>query len=76
MMPLDKQAHAWAGLAIMLSVSLFGGWAIGLAAAFVAAIGKEVIDSMGFGTPDPWDAVATIAGGIVGTVLYLTAGVL
>ena len=75
-MPLDKQAHAWAGLAIMLAVSLFAGWVVGLAVAVVAGIAKEVYDALGFGQSDFMDAVATIAGGVVGAVLYLIAGVL
>jgi len=69
-MPLDKQAHFWAGLAIMLSVSLFGGWIAGLVVATAAGLLKEAYDSMGFGTPDRWDAVATIIGGLVGAGLY------
>ena len=75
-MPLDKQAHFWAGLAIMLSVSLFGGWIAGLVVATAAGLLKEAYDSMGFGTPDRWDAVATIIGGLVGAGLYLIAGML
>ena len=69
-MPLDKQAHFWAGLAIMLSISLFGGWIAGLVVATAAGLLKEAYDSMGFGTPDRWDAVATIIGGLVGAGLY------
>jgi hypothetical protein len=71
MIALDKQAHFLAGLAIMLGVSLFGGWVLGLAAAVVAGIGKEVYDMTGRGTPDYMDAVATIAGGLAGAGLYL-----
>ena len=67
---LDKQAHFWAGLAIMLGVSLFGGWALGLAAAVVAGIGKEIYDMTGRGTPDYMDAIATGLGGAAGAALY------
>lgn len=70
-MPLDKQAHLWAGLAIMLSVSLFFGWIAGVIVATMAGLAKEAYDSLGFGTPDRWDAVATIGGGLVGAGLYL-----
>lgn len=70
MIPLDKQAHAWAGLAIMLAVSLFFGWGFGLAAAIAAGALKEVWDGMGHGTQDFWDFVATAAGGVVGAILY------
>lgn len=75
-MPLDKQAHFWAGLAIMLAVSLFGGWVLGLSLAIIAAIGKEIYDMTGRGTPDYMDAVATIAGGLAGAGLYLVRAVL
>lgn len=71
MIPLDKQAHFWAGLAIMLAVSLFGGWVLGFSLAIIAAIGKEIYDMTGRGTVDYWDAVATIAGGVAGAGLYL-----
>ena len=71
MISLDKQAHFLAGLAIMLGVSLFGGWVLGLAAAVVAGIGKEVYDMTGRGTPDYMDAIATGLGGVAGAGLYL-----
>lgn len=73
---IDQQAHAWAGLAIMLGVSLFGGWIAGLVVAVAAGLLKEAYDSMGFGTPDHKDAIATIIGGLVGAGLYLIAGML
>lgn len=76
MLQPDKVAHAWAGLAIMLSVSLFGGWIAGLVVATAAGLLKEAYDSMGFGTPDRWDAVATIIGGLVGAGLYLARAML
>jgi hypothetical protein len=73
---LDLQAHAWAGLAIMLSASLFFGWGLGLAVAIAAGVGKEIRDYLGHGTPDHWDAVATAAGGAVGAILYGIRGLL
>ena len=76
MIALDKQAHAWAGLAIMLSASLFFGWGFGLAVAIAAGVGKEIRDYLGHGTPDHWDAVATAAGGAVGAILYGIRGLL
>jgi len=54
----------------MLGVSLFGGWVTGLVIAVAAGLLKEAYDSLGFGTPDRWDAVATIGGGLVGAGLY------
>lgn len=71
MIALDKQAHFYAGLAICLAVSLFVSPVIGLAAALVAGALKEIVDHMGFGTPDVWDFVATAVGGAVGFGLIL-----
>jgi hypothetical protein len=71
MIALDKQAHFWSGLAIMLSASLFFGWGIGLCIAVAAGLAKEWYDSLGHGTPDIWDIVATLTGSLVGTILYL-----
>jgi len=71
MIPLDKQAHFWSGLALMLSASLFFGWGIGLCITVVAGLAKEWFDSLGYGTPDVWDIVATLSGSILGAILYL-----
>ena len=70
-MPLDKQAHFWAGLAICLAVSLFVSPAIGLLVSALAGLVKELIDKLGFGTPDPMDFVATYLGGLVGLLLLI-----
>ncbi len=64
-LPLDKQAHFWAGAAIAASVTLYTNPLIGLAACIVVGIGKELRDATGRGTPDVWDAVATVAGAVV-----------
>jgi len=65
-MKLDKQAHFFAGATIASTVTLYGGSAVwGLGACVVAAIGKELYDASGRGTPDVWDAVATVLGGAV-----------
>ena len=65
-LPLDKQAHFWSGAAIAASVTLYTGlpWLAITLCALVAA-GKELRDSMGYGTPDKWDFVATVAGCVV-----------
>lgn len=70
MIPLDKQLHFLAGLAIMLSIALFTNWQTGFVAALVAGAGKEIVDYFGHGTPDHWDAIVTGVGGIVGAALY------
>ena len=64
--PLDKQAHFWSGAAIAATVTLYTGlpWLAVLLCALAAA-GKELRDSMGYGTPDKWDFVATVTGCVV-----------
>ena len=64
--PIDKQAHFFAGAAIASTIALYSGDAVwGLGACVVAAIGKELYDASGRGTPDVWDFVATALGGAV-----------
>ncbi|MFZ3141139.1 hypothetical protein [Polaromonas sp.] len=60
--PLDKQLHFFSGMALAGLVSPFGLLMAALAV-LVAAVGKEVRDSLGYGTLDAWDAGATIFGG-------------
>jgi hypothetical protein len=62
-LPLDKQAHFWSGAAIAASVTLYTGmpW-LAVLLCVLAAAGKELRDSMGYGTPDIWDFVATVCG--------------
>ena len=72
-LPLDKQAHFWAGAAIAASVTLYTNPLIGLAACIVAGVGKELRDATGRGTPDIWDAVATVAGAVVILPLFIGA---
>ena len=69
----DLQGHFWAGLAICLAVSLFTAPVIGLVIALAVGAAKEIVDSMGFGTPDKWDLVATAAGGLVGYGLLIVS---
>ncbi len=73
-LPLDKQAHFWAGAAIAASVTLYTNPFLGLLACIVAGVGKELRDATGRGTPDVWDAVATVAGSVV--ILPLLIGAL
>lgn len=70
-MRIDLQAHFYAGLAICLAVSLFTTPLIGFGVALLAGLAKEVVDKMGFGTPDKWDFVATAVGGLLGFVLIM-----
>ena len=62
MLSLDKSAHALAGAAIAASVLPFGLIAA-VVAVGVAAVGKEVWDLRGNGTPEHADALATVVGG-------------
>lgn len=61
---IDKQAHTLAGASIAAALQPFGV-ILALLAVVVAAVGKEVWDAQGHGTPDKWDAIATIAGGVL-----------
>ena len=65
-LPLDKQAHFWSGAAIAASVTLYTGlpW-LGVFLCVFAGLLKEIYDSLGYGTPDRWDFVATSAGASV-----------
>ena len=67
----DKQLHFLGGVVLTLSVSLFFGSITGLVVATMAGLVKEAYDSLGFGTPDKWDAIATIAGGLLGFLLII-----
>lgn len=64
-MTIDKQAHFWAGAAIASTVALYVSPVAGLAAGIVAAAGKELVDRMGYGTPDWRDFFATVLGACV-----------
>ena len=68
---LLSKVRILAGLSLMLSVSLFFGWGIGLCLTVVAILAKEWFDSLSYGTPDVWDIVATLSGSILGAILYL-----
>ena len=66
MVPLDKQAHFWAGMAIAATVTLYTGIPLlGFIVGVVAAALKEIFDSLGYGTPDKWDFVVTVLGAMV-----------
>ncbi len=64
MMQLDKITHALAGAAIAAAL-LPWGVIPALLAVIVAAVGKELWDAQGHGTPDHIDALATVAGGVL-----------
>lgn len=59
----DKITHTLAGAAIAAAL-LPWGVIPALLAVVVAAVGKEVWDAQGHGTPDRIDALVTVAGGV------------
>ena len=69
-MHLDKITHTLAGAAIAAAL-LPLGVIPALLAVLVAAVGKELWDAQGHGTPDRIDALATVAGGVL-MVSWLT----
>lgn len=64
MMQLDKITHTLAGAAIAAAL-LPWGVIPAMLAVLVAAVGKELWDAQGHGTPDRIDALATVAGGVL-----------
>lgn len=60
----DKITHTLAGAAIAAALLPFGVIPA-LLAVVVAAVGKEVWDAQGRGTPDHIDALATVIGGML-----------
>ena len=64
MIALDKITHTLAGAAIAAAL-LPWGVIPALLAVVVAAVGKEVWDAHGHGTPDHIDALATVIGGVI-----------
>jgi len=70
--PPDKQGHFIVGLIAYMAFH-FVGVAVGLGVVAVLAVGKEIYDwfHRDRHTPDLWDAVATMAGGVAGFICGL-----
>ena len=70
--PADKQGHFIVGLIAYMAFH-FIGVAVGLGVVAVLAVGKEIYDwfHRDRHTPDLWDAVATMAGGVAGFICGL-----
>ena len=64
MMQLDKITHTLAGAAIAAALLPFG-LIPALMAVVIAAVGKELWDAQGHGTPDVYDALVTVIGGVL-----------
>ena len=62
--PIDKITHTLAGAAIAAALLPWGAIPA-LLAVLLAAIGKELWDAQGHGTPDRIDALVTVAGGVL-----------
>ena len=60
----DKITHTLAGAAIAAAL-LPWGVIPALLAVVIAAVGKELLDAQGHGTPDLIDALVTVAGGVL-----------
>ena len=74
-MPIDKQAHFWAGAAIAAIVALYtGAPLLGLAVGVIAGALKELRDRAGHGTPDIRDFLATAAGACAVLPLIILGG--
>ena len=63
MIPADKLLHTLAGISVAAVVAPWGVIPAAAAVLF-AAIGKELYDRTGRGTPELLDAVATVGGGV------------
>ena len=61
---IDKITHTLAGAAIAAAM-LPWGVILAMMAVIVAAVGKELWDAQGHGTPDVYDALATVIGGVL-----------
>ena len=68
--PADKQAHALCGLVIAALLTPFIG-AYSIVVVAIVALLKEIYDYLhkDIHTPDFWDWVATVLGGLVGFVI-------
>ena len=73
MMQLDKITHTLAGAAIAAAL-IPCGVIPALLAVVVAAVGKELWDAQGHGTPDHIDALVTVLGGcaMIGWLTLIT----
>ncbi len=73
--PADKQMHFICGLVIAALFTPFIG-AYSIAVVAIVALAKEIYDYLhkDIHTPDFWDWVATVLGGLVGFVIVALLG--
>jgi VanZ family protein len=67
--PHDKCLHVIVGV-LIFGAAHFMTWQLGLVAALLAGIAKETLDHFTGGDVSVWDAVATLAGGVLGLVCF------
>ena len=68
----DKKLHFLAGLLIAFTVSyIMNDVRIGMLAATLAGLGKEIVDEGRYGGFDYQDIIATIIGGVAGIILFI-----
>jgi hypothetical protein len=70
--PCDKWAHFFGGAAVAFAAGDVYDPAVGFAISCVAWALKEVVDWMGYGTPDRYDFLASVAGAAAAAT-YLVA---
>lgn len=71
MIPIDKLVHFLVGFSVSAILGMAGWPLLGLCAATVAGVGKEVWDHFNPPhTPDVLDALATIVGGLLAFVIH------
>ena len=69
--PIDKQAHFLAGYAIAITVALVAPVWFGFLVGTIVGLLKEIYDYISkCGTPDRWDAVATMLGALAGEIIF------
>ena len=74
--PADKQMHAISGAILGMALYPVIGIDFGLQTIIVIALGKEVYDyyNQDVHTPDIWDTIATVIGGIVMAFIFSFIG--
>ena len=70
-LPIDKQAHFLAGYCIAMTAALLLPAWYGFLISTVAGLLKETYDHISKrGTPDRWDALATMLGALAGEIIF------
>ncbi|WP_322037187.1 hypothetical protein [Burkholderia cepacia] len=70
-LPHDKALHIIAGVVIFAATHYWSWW-IGIATVAVVAVVKEALDRQTGGVPSVWDAIATVCGGLLGLLCWVS----